>query len=583
MAQDFDAEDKKLEEIIFAHGRRFMIPRNQRPYAWEPQQVEDFIEDLFDENVFFFGTFVFNVGKEKESGFIEVIDGQQRIITLTILSAVIRDIFSELKYSKGVKLIQDNDISPEDQKTGDKKYKLEVSDNLHDFFLDYIQSNEKIIDDSKPKKTNPESKRVKENYKIIKDRILEELKDVFFDSDQKKIDFLMKFRSHVYERKAIEIKIDDEDDAYLIFETVNARGADLTQADLIKNYLFREIRPNDKEGDLAKLTWQYIQEKVEGGPLSLSKFLRYYYVSKYDFVLEKGLFKEIKKRNLNLQELLADLKKYADVYYLTTQGSLDEWEEFIGDKIRTYKIYWPIYGLREMGITQFFPLLFVFLVNKDKINFDFSQDIAKIEKHHFKYSGICKQPGNIVEKIYSKTSRQVFLSITESTGSEKEIREELITTLNNFTNQLPKVNKELFEEKFNEIEFSRQTKKFIQYFLGYIERKKSTNEFIPNWKEITVEHILPQEPIKWKLKQEDIKDYVNSLGNLTLIDRKINGKMENKTLVEKIKDFSLSKFTINQEFIKQLKKDKKGNFIWDKETISTRKKELMDICWKMWN
>lgn len=580
MVEDFDADDKTLGEIIFARGRRFRIPRNQRPYSWESQQVEDFIDDLLDESVFFFGSFVFNIGKEKEDGFIEVIDGQQRIITFTILSAVIRDIFVELKNQKGVKLIQDNDISPEDQKTGEKQYKLDIPDTLHDYFLEYIQSGEKNIAESSPRKA--EQKRVKESYKVIRDMIRGEIENETCNSTEKKIARLMEFRSHIYDRKAVEIKVNDEDVAYLMFETLNARGADLTQADLIKNYLFREIKPG-KKGDIAKVTWQEIQDRVEGGPLSLSKFLRHYYVSKFDFVQEKGLFKEIKKRNLDLQGLLEDLKKYADVYYLATQGNREEWEEFIDNKIRTYKIFNPVLGLREMGITQYLPLLFVLLVNKEKINFDFSGYINKIEKHHFKYSGVCKQPGNIVEKIYSKTARQIYISATESTTKE-ESNKEIAVILDTFVKQLPKVSKELFEEKFNEIDYSRQTKKFIQYTFGYMERGKSgTNEFIPNWKEITVEHILPQEPVKWKLKKEDVSEYVNSLGNLTLIDRRINGRMENKTLEEKIKDFSISKFTINQEFIKQLKKDKKGNFIWNEETISQRKKDIVNICWDMWS
>ena len=100
-----------------------------------------------------------------------------------------------------------------------------------------------------------------------------------------------------FDLKIIWIRIDSDDDAYSIFEIVNARGADLTAADLIKNYLFKEIPKNNEGIDDAKDKWQIIENNIENdqGSITLSKFIRYYWLSKFSFVQEKRLYKEIKR------------------------------------------------------------------------------------------------------------------------------------------------------------------------------------------------------------------------------------------------------------------------------------------------
>src|SRR3989338_2051006 len=91
----FDAEDKSLSDI-FTGQEKYKIPRYQRPYSWTTDEVSDLWNDLIEEESAFLGSFVFNYEKYNEEEFVEVIDGQQRLITLTILMAVLRDIYKEL-------------------------------------------------------------------------------------------------------------------------------------------------------------------------------------------------------------------------------------------------------------------------------------------------------------------------------------------------------------------------------------------------------------------------------------------------------------------------------------------------------
>jgi len=121
----------------------------------------------------------------------------------------------------------------------------------------------------------------------------------------------------------------------------------------------------------------------------------------------------------------------------------------------------------------------------------------------------------------------------------------------------------------------------VVYILSNIEKFKGqrTEEF--NFTKTNIEHILPQDPTEWSLTKKDIKEYVNMLGNLTLISKKINGPMGNKPLKKKVKLFKESKLNINEEL---LKKFKILGYEWDEKEINKRQKELAefayDVVWK---
>jgi hypothetical protein len=97
---DFHAFDRELRAILYDGGEKYKIPRYQRPYSWTNDQVSDLWSDLISGESTFLGSFVFNYEKYEEDNFVEVIDGQQRLISLTILMAVIRDKYKELDQTK---------------------------------------------------------------------------------------------------------------------------------------------------------------------------------------------------------------------------------------------------------------------------------------------------------------------------------------------------------------------------------------------------------------------------------------------------------------------------------------------------
>ena len=147
----FEAKDKKLKEILFGNlNLYYKIPRYQRPYAWSEEQIAEYWNDLLADNqTYFLGSFIFNTQFEDE-GFIEVIDGQQRLLTTTIFISVLRDICYELNEKGTGDLFQRQNIAFEDE-DGNQTYRLMPGDSTRPFFEKYIPTKISIQDNDDPK------------------------------------------------------------------------------------------------------------------------------------------------------------------------------------------------------------------------------------------------------------------------------------------------------------------------------------------------------------------------------------------------------------------------------------------------
>ena len=565
----FDAEDKSLHDILFGK-EKYKIPRYQRPYSWTKDQVADLWNDLKEEETSFLGSFVFNYEFTAKDKFIEVIDGQQRLITLTIFSAILRDLYRELKDEKKADLTQTSIIEFRNDITGEPTYRLKCGDTLAKFFEKNIQSFDAQISTSTPYRK--EEKRVKENYEYLKEQISSELDQI--TEKIKKIQYLDSLKKKLADMRVIWIRTDNDDDAYSIFETVNARGADLTVADLLKNHLFSKIHDTEDGIDSAKESWINIENNVEGAKgLSVSKLIRYHWLSKYSFISEKNLYKEIKKTITDPESFLEELETSSDYYFMMTSDEINAktWQDEIGDRRSGLKIFEALQGLRVMGITQSYPLLLCLLANREKIGIDLSKIFKTIENYHFIYSAVCKQPGNRVEKIYFQTARK----IQEALQLKPKLRTSVISTiLEDFKNALEVPNRDFFIEKFMDIEYRNYS--LVLYILSNIERSKGgTDEQIVNFSKVNIEHILPKDPSEWGLTKKDVKEYVDNLGNLTLISERINGSMGNQTLKEKMVWIKKSKLNVNKELVEEIKLNKKK---WGKNEIAERQHKIAEFA-----
>ena len=566
----FDAEDKKIEDLF--EKEKYIIPRYQRPYSWTITEIEDLWNDLTQDDSTFIGSFVFNYENTDKTKFIEVIDGQQRLISLTIFFAVLRDLYKELKEEKKANKTQEL-IAFVDKIDLTEEFRLKCGDSLSDFFEKHIQKG--ILFPTKIKRR--EHKQVKENYLFLKDKIKREMGNKDTSEKIKDLDGLKK---RIFNFKIILIQTGSSEDAYSIFETVNARGADLTTADLLKNYIFGELKPQKDEEDYAKEKWSEIENNVENvkGKLTVSKLIRYFWLSKYGFVTEKKLYRKIKQDIRDYDELLENIHS-ASKFYNKIVGDtvVDDWEDFDPKKVQ--KMIEVFKALKIMGITQPFPIFFALLMNHKRIPLDFSNFLRSLENHHFAFSAICKLSGNVVEKIYFRYALEIQKAVKEDKEEFRRVTiEKIFNDLKNDLKEKHYPTKEIFIENFMDLEYPDN---LIKYIFSKIENQKNDKSEKTDFNSVNIEHILPKDPKEWNLKKNDVKDYVNLLGNLTLVSKRINGSIGNKPLKEKTEEFKKTKLKLNEELLKQWKDT---DYKWTKAEIEARQKKLAeyayDVVWK---
>jgi len=572
MGQDltFEAQDRPLSEILFSQ-RRFRVPRYQRPYAWDTDQASQFWEDLLaSPEPYFLGTFIFNNESVKEDGYADIIDGQQRLITATILIAVLRDHAKQIDVERA-RLYQRQDIAIEDR-DGRESFRILPSDTLTTFFVQHIQRFEGAISNAKP--STAEEQRVVEVYSFLYQRVAAELKR--FESRQSQLDLLDRLRNEVAALIAISVEISREEDAYEIFETTNARGLELSVADLLKNLVFKKIKPGE-DRDFAKEVWLEITNDIESTSTELKRFIRYFWISRYSFISEKKLYREIKNRTTDWHGLLNDLWDDSTWFNRLLEGEETDFQ----DLKRSDRIFDAVFALRPMRVSQCYVLLLSVLRNYSLLGTDPVRVFELIERFTFQYSVVCKLPANRIEKIYSKFALKIQQAGREGPPEKAASRVQPIFADLEKELRAEAPSEAVFKDSFQRLshrdtEDGRRLTKYVLAKLNAFHQK--TDEHSIDFNAVSIEHILPRNPSKgWGLTKKEIKPYVNKLGNLTLLSKRLNSKAQNAPLLEKLPELQKSELPITKEVVNLLS-ELEG--VWNEQTIEARQSQLADLAFK---
>lgn len=574
---NFEAGKTDIGKILFSN-EKYEVPRYQRSYSWEEDQAVDFWNDLTGESAsYFIGSFVFNYENIDKTGHIDVIDGQQRLLTIIILMAVLRDTYKQIGDIKGADRIQRMCIAFED-KYGNLTYRIKSGDTIQEYFNKYIQAGDLNIEESQPK--NKEEKRIKKVYLFLKERIQEHLDDLLSTEEKRK--FIQGLWDNVDAIKVVSIQIQNEEGAYEIFETLNARGVELSVADLLKNYMFKNINlGTDNNKDIVKEKWLFIDENIRATGTDLKRFFRYYWLSKYAFVTDKKLFREIKTEIKDHERFLENLVGASEWFNKFYECNRVHWDE-IKDG---HKIFKSLCGIKLMDVTQCYVLFMSILRNMTKLGTRVKRVFEIIEKFTFKYFVICRLPGNKVERLYSKYARELERIINSS--KPKHIPGNIQALFVKLEKELKSISPsfEEFQENFLELSYRQgeKSRQLIKYILEKIDAFKRKGAYKIDFDAVNIEHILPQNPGKeWNLKKSEIKNYVNKIGNLTLIKKEINSKVGNKSIKNKVKILKEeSEVTITGEIIDRIVK---LSYKWGEKEILERQNELTELAYnKVWS
>lgn len=529
--------DKDIKDIL--ESGFYRIPRFQRPYSWDRENIEDFWNDVVvnGDADYFIGSMV--VFKPQHSAIAGVVDGQQRLTTITMILAALRNALKDnglTNLAGGVhNLIERRDINNQPQ------YVLQT-ETSYPYLQDHIQNDD--VPQTAPV-VGDEEFALKSCFDFITSHIGDTIKGLRQDKtiSKKQIDSkvqstLTGIRDKVLGLKLIFIDLDNEDDAYLIFETLNTRGKDLMPADLVKSHLTKLLKPSNKNVDHTKDAWNSMVEVIEGSSadLSVSNYLHHYWLSRHEYVTAKNLYKDLKRKvnKSNAGDVLKSLVRDARTYREIQEPGYRKWtknEQQIRDSLEALNLF---------RLKQPLPLVLAVMHAFDTQELKQGQveDIlGAIEKLHFIFTAITSQRSSGgISFMYALHARKMLAS-PDVVGRVKVLGD-LRTKLKGIVPGYAE-----FEPNFVELRFSRnltKQKKLIQYVLAKIDRTMSNNGVALDYSQMTIEHIAPQSAGSGTLKDDEIAN----IGNLLLVEKAFNGSTlgskgfaAKKELLEKSKVF----------------------------------------------
>lgn len=560
--------DKDISEILSSGF--YKIPRFQRPYSWSRENIEDFWNDVVVESTgdYFIGSMVVY---QIEKGVFGVVDGQQRLTTITIMLGAIRDAFNligESQLANGAQgLIEKKDVNNESQF-------ILITESSYPFFHETIQK--QGVPDEKFNELKKEEINIESAFKIVKEKISHELQaiseSVVIKADEKhnkKVEFLKLVRDKILGLKLIYIFLTNQDDAYLIFETLNTRGKDLRVSDLVKSHLVKLLPSSNKNVDLSKDKWTQILEIIEGSneDLSIDTFLHHFWLSKYEYTTSKKLFKLIKKqvKKPTAKEFLSDLKTNAQIYRSILDNEYKDWSK------NETSLKKSLQAINIFRVKQPIPMLLSVVREYEIENIKLKaakEIIRSIEYFHFIFTAITSQRSSGgISLMYAFHARQLESAMDSNTKSKalNELKVKL-------KEKIP--SKEEFNANFSEIFVTAKISKFkslIRYILikydQYNRKTKGLNSSV-DYDNMTIEHIYPENPKSIpKLNDEE----VGMLGNLILVDHGLNERLGTKPFLDKQKLLTASDLYVDNQI-----RDARN---WGLIEIKVRTNKIAEICY----
>ncbi len=551
---------KLLDFIGKSQEKQFVIPIYQRVYSWEKEHCKQLWDDIIKTGGnnqiegHFIGSIVFVHDGIYATNHNEllIIDGQQRLTTITLLFIALRDHLNDEdefleKFSH--QKIQNRYLINSDEK-GDKKFKLILSEPDRDTLLS-------LIDENKRKPSEP-SLKIMENFKLFEEWI------------RKNTDKLETIFKGLEKLMIVWIALEKgKDDPQLIFESMNSKGIELTQTDLIRNYIVMETEI-EKQEDFYNQYWRAMEEDFKQSKKQskkedlFNKFVRHYLTIKIGKIPNEkrvyGAFKDYQqKEGIEIEDLLKDLQKYCGYF---CQIAFKKEDDKDLNKALSFLV--------DLEMDVIYPLLLeLYSDYSDGVlsKQDFIPIIALIESYIFRRA-VCGLGTNSLNKVFPSFTKHI---------QKDEYFKSLKAHFGYLTEKQRFPNNDEFKKLFITIDFYNFKRK--KYFFERLENFERNERVYTQ--ECTIEHIMPQTlNLEWKRDlgenfQAIHEKYLHTIGNLTLTG--YNEKYSNNSFQEKRdmeKGFKDSPLKLNQS-LKDLE-------VFGEKEIEKRANDLADWALKIW-
>ena len=509
---------KPLHEFIEGHKIQFVIPVYQRNYDWLIDNCNQLFSDLVklsrsNRCSHFFGSIVTSSADSSYNRL--VIDGQQRLTTISLLLLA------------SIKAVKDDAIEISEESKIDEAYevflKAKFCNSERKIKLVPIE-NDRIAYDKifNEEDSFDEDSKVTRNYRHFYDLLTRKPQALSFDQLLDAIERL----------QIISIELDSDDDAQLIFESLNSTGLALTEADKIRNYLLMSLT-SEEQHMCFKNYWQKIEQATENQP---TKFLRDYLTIQQQLqrpVRQSNIYYEWKKYmdGHDRKEELVKMLDYAHYYQQVTEAKLSTAK--LSEKMR------HICNI-ETDVTNVFFIQFLKYASANNLSEDEIFKVIDLVENYLARRIVCNMPGNALTQVFCALHKDVLKSIEEYSSANVELGNSYSDILTyhimrrDGNYQLPRDMQ--FVESIKTRDAYHMLKPFQIFLFERLENSVhgEYNDVATDMKkkDATIEHIMPQTLNgDWKAMLgdnfEEIQDkYLHTFANLTLTG--INSELSNK-------------------------------------------------------
>lgn len=543
---------------IIGNQRIYQVPTYQRDYSWEEENWEDLWTDILQmvptKQPHYMGAIVLKHLGGKQ---YLIIDGQQRLATLSILVIAVIKLIKELvekgnekeQNKERIELLRKKFLGEKDASSLHYSSKLFLNENNDPFYQSYLlqfrtPSTVKRLSDSNQLLWDAYNYFLKKISKHFSEKLTGENLAAFIE--RYVADYLI----------FIQIIVENELNAYTIFETLNSRGIELTPTDLLKNYLFSLVAVSDTDLKHVKVQWKEIIDSI--GLSQFPDFLRHFLNSRYPFIRKEHLFKYIRnsiERPEHVFNILDALEDAAAIYKALDNPGDELWDKDRRKNIRDLKLFQAV-GAKPMLLSAYLKY------NRT----EFSRLLRLCVIMSFRYSIIGKKNPNELESVYNKIAVEIYNKNITTAREAFRLMQYLYPPDEDFKNDFA-------TKAIN----TKNAKKLVRYILYALENQLAASDRDYEADDGTIEHILPESPdIEWNnYFSEDIQhNYIYRLGNYTLLEAKKNAQVCGSQPFEKKKDVyhsSQYKMTLS---IKASE--------WNPVVLKQRQEKLAKIAASVW-
>ena len=569
----FDAQQKKVNDVL-SGDVKYVIPRYQRKYVWQEKQWRELFDDIkycldvsneYKEKgqeiewTHFLGSFVF----ERSGKDLIVIDGQQRLTTITLMLCAICTLFNEIgeearfrgvtKYIIGTDDMGADYVRVDNQDLNNFQFIVAESTEYNS-----LQSKSNLFSGAYLENSPQDNVNVKQCFLFF----YNQFQELIHNSKDAAAE-LGNIKDKIMGLDVIDIRASNQQESYNIFEILNARGVDLKQHELIKNYIFKYIHPRANI-DTAKMKWDSTEAKLYINRRStLDSFFTHYVSHRFEKPNKDNTEFRIVKQFCDRQHMgdfLDDLYEKASFYRMF----------YFPDECDNPIIKESLQFFLSNNHRQFRPL-FLSVISAYKRHKITESEAEKffvfIRNFYLGYGVVCNGKSNTIEDMVYQYARKI--ENEDATTALNELKLKLYQYYPDYNT---------FEANFILLGWSHRVKSYktpsrkkeVQYILSGIEEYYlSSNQELTVHK-FSIEHIA----------NDDGTDTHCLIGNLLMLAEPINGGAADKTYTEKIPYYRRSNFVSTQKFVERY-----GELAdWPESNITNRGKHMAklayDTIWK---